>query len=296
MTSDNNTSQALQGQLVKFAEDVTRLYKELKEENLSLEKANKDLEELYVETILMGFDMINLYDEFLGGHCKRVAYYAEILSQAMSLDEKSVKNVKLAAQLHDIGLIGIPREDLNKMFQGKNESLVKIYKQHPIIKIRPISSSERFKDVASIIAAHHENLDGSGFPNGLRGETILIESRIIAIANGYDVIKQLNPKTVEPEKIINEMVIEAGIKFDRVFFKEFAKLIVKNDPFIGFIDIDFNQIKPGMVLVKPIMTANEKVKLLGANTVIRSDHIVHLKNYFEYGGVKLPIRIYKPKE
>jgi len=291
----NNQEISLNDQLIKYAEDITRLYRELKVENQELIKMNNEQEELFFETILMGFDLINLYDEFLGGHCKRVAYYSNVLANSLDLDENKKKNLKLAALLHDIGLIGIPRDNLNKMFEGKNDTLLRIYRQHPIVKIRPISSSEKFKSVSRIIIAHHENLDGSGFPNGLIGEDIPTESRIIAIANGYDVSKQLKTKRVDPEVIIDEMLKEVGVKYDADLFKEFAKIIFKKDPFTGFIDIGLELLKPGLVLANPILTSNEKVRLLGANTVLRFDHITQIRKYFEFGNLKLPIRVYKPQ-
>jgi len=287
--------QILHKQLIKYANDISRLYQELKEENALLEKAYKELEENYYETVLMGFELINLNDEFLGSHCKRVAYHSDKLAKALGLKEKRILNVKLAALLHDIGLIGVPKEDILVMFAGTNQVLQKIYRQHPIVKVRPITSSKRFEGIARIIVAHHENLDGSGFPSGLKEDEIPYESKIIAVVNGYDEIKILQTRKLKPEAVLVKMEKDVGIKYDLNMFNKFSELILGGDPFAETIHVGVYELEPGMILAKPIMTANEKIKILSSDTVLREDHIEHLKRYFEYANLKLPITVYKPE-
>lgn len=284
----------LHNQLIKYANSVSTLHKKLKEENTLLKRANKDLEESFYDTILMGFDVITLYDEFLGRHCKRVAYYSSRLATSLKMRKKSVVNIKLAALLHDIGLIGVPKRELKNMFSGSKKALLDIYIKHPIVNIRPLKSSGRYKEISHIISAHHENLDGSGFPNGLKGKEIPVESRIIAVTNGYDVQKELHSKTVEPEVIISQMQEDVGTKYDRRIFEEFSVMVLKGDPFADSINITIDELSPGMVLAKPVI-ATDKLKLLSADTELREDHIEYLRRFFGYGRITEPIRIYKPE-
>jgi len=283
-------------QLIKYAEDVSKLYQDLKKENDLLRKANHALVISYYQTVLMGFDLISLCNEFLGGHSKRVARYAGNLAEALAVDEDDKINIKLAALLHDMGLIGVPQKTLINILSGKERSAetLGIYRQHPNVNIRPITSNERFKDIADIIRAHHENMDGSGFPNGLKGYEIPVESRIIAIVNGYDLVKQLNKKAIDPEKVISEMEKDVGTKYDINIFGTFKKIIIKQDPFTDTINISLDKLSPDMVLAKPIIAANG-IMLLSAETEIREDHIVSIKKYTKHHKSESQIIIYKPK-
>jgi len=280
-------------QLIQYAKDVGTLYQELKAENALLKTANRELAVSYYHTVFMGFDLISLNDEFLGGHCRRVARYAGELAEALGMDKEKIIATKLSALLHDMGLIGIPKKTIVEMLMGRNlsEDKLEIYKQHPIVNVRPITSNEKFKDIAGIISAHHENMDGSGFPNGLKGDEISVESRIIAIVSAYDMSKQLSRKAIDPGNIISEMEKDAGTKYDISILRTFKKAIIKQDPFTNTIDIHFRKLSPNMILAKPLMAARD-VKLLSAETEIREDHIASINKYFKHHKSVPQITIY----
>ncbi|MBU1627297.1 HD domain-containing protein [bacterium] len=293
MSKDDRDDKLIHQQLKKFAEDVSRLYKDLKEENIRLKKANRELEENYYKTVLIVFDLINLNDEFLGNHCKRVAFHADKLAKCLNMKGEVISDVKLAALLHDIGLMGIPKKDLVEMITNTNQIFQNIYRKHPAVNLRLFSSSGRFEGIGKIIAAHHENLDGSGFPLGLKGDNIPIESKIIAIVNGYDEIKMVHKKKLKPEDVISKMEGDVCIKYDFDIYVKFKEMILGSDPFSETCNVGVYELEPGMILAKSIFSINEKIKILSSDTVIREDHIEHLKGYFEYANLKLPITIYK---
>lgn len=282
----------LHNQLVKYAEDVSSLYKDLKAENELLKKANAQLEQSMFDTALLGFDLISLYDDLLGGHCRRVAHYAGLLAKAIKLDRRTVQDIQLAGVLHDIGLIGIPKKELIKMFKDKSDALVDVYHQHPIVKIRPISTSKRFRNIARIIVTHHENLDGTGFPMGLKKEKIPLEARILSVVNGYDIIKRFGAKIVSPKNIFSIMEPDVGIKYDPELFLKFKSIMMKSDPFAVTIEITINDLAQGMILAKPIVTT-DGIKLLNGDMALMSDHIKSINKYLLHGAIKLPIRVYK---
>ena len=284
-------------QLLKYAEDLVRLHKDLKEEQALLIKANQELVSSYYQTIIMGFDLICLNNQFLGGHCKRVSHYTGDLAEALGLDEKAKISAKLSGLLHDIGLIGVPRKILINILAGREKSKenLDIYRQHPNVNIRPITSTERFKDMAHIISAHHEKMNGSGFPKGLKGTEIPVESRIIAIASGYDIIKQLSDRAIDPEKAVSKMEKDVGSAYDINIFKKFKEIILKRDPFTDHINIGVDELTPGMVLAKPISIGKEII-LLSAETILRADHIIFINRFLERGKLESPISIYKQNE
>ena len=125
-------------QLIQYAKDVGTLYQELKTENDLLKNANRELAVSYYHTVFMGFDLISLNDEFLGGHCRRVARYAGELGEALGMDKEKIIQTKLSALLHDMGLIGIPKKTIVEMMMGRNlsEDKLQIYKLHPIVNVR----------------------------------------------------------------------------------------------------------------------------------------------------------------
>jgi HD-GYP domain-containing protein (c-di-GMP phosphodiesterase class II) len=281
-------------QLVKYAEDIARLYQDLEEKHTLLVKANQKLRKSYYRTILMGFDLISLHDEFLAGHCKRISHYSGILADALDIDKNTKRNTKLAGLLHDVGLIGIPRNILLTILSGteRSEEKLAIYRQHSNVNVRPLTSSEEFRHITYIISAHHENMDGSGFPKGLKGSEIPIESRIIAIVDVYDNVKQISSTVTEPEMIFEKMEMDGGSKYDMRIFHTFKKMILKEDPFHNTIHIGLEELTPGAILAKEIAPKNG-IKLLGADTVLREDHIESIRNFASHTELNLPVGIYR---
>ncbi|OGK09593.1 MAG: hypothetical protein A2Y63_05775 [Candidatus Riflebacteria bacterium RBG_13_59_9] len=286
----------LQSQLTKYAKDVAALYRDLRTENELLVKANRELGEGFYDMVLMALDMITLHDDSLGGHCKRVAFYSDGLATAVGIDGERIMNLKLAALLHDIGLLRLPRDARLRILEGTEESaeIIEIYQQHPIVDIRPIISSERFAGIAEIISAHHEHLDGSGFPAGLKEPRIPLESRVIAITDAYDLIKHCKTRGTEPRLAIATMEMDAGTKYDVQFLNSFKKIVLEGDPFTSFVEIEMEDLAPGYILSEAIMTLSD-VKMLSADTVLREDHLEALAKYAKRWPLKLPIKIYLPQ-
>jgi HD-GYP domain-containing protein (c-di-GMP phosphodiesterase class II) len=290
----NAEDEIMRDQLINYAADIAELYRNLKRENEKLVEANRELEESCYETILMGFDLITLNDEFLGGHCKRVSYYAESLAKWLGMDERIVSNAKLAALLHDAGLMGIPVDKVRGMFSDGPLSKLEIYRKHPLFNLRPITSGSRFRHIAAIMRSHHENMDGSGFPYGLIGERIPVESRIIAIADGYDRYRCVRSKPVDSREIVEAMAACGRGRYDKKILQVFAHMIAECDPFQGMKKILLQDLVPGMVLARTIDFGNG-IRLLSRDTIIRRDHIAHLRKYFRFRNMDFSVYVYLQK-
>ena len=294
MAPDEPThDEVIHDQLMKYAGDVSRLYQELKTENRRLERAYNELVTVQYQTVLMGFDLIALHNDFLGGHCKRVARYAGDLAAALGLDARTMANVKLAALMHDIGLIGIPSRRVVRLMQGEEKAheFVTLYRQHPDIQIRPLTTSERFSEIADFIRAHHELMDGSGFPKGIKGDRIPLGSRIIAVADRCDLLKQHAPVTTLPRQILETLEREAHRRYDFDIFCRFMEMMLQGDPFYRIEAVDIKDLAGGMVLAEPVLS-HSRVKLLAAETVLNRDQIQRIRRYARHLSLKLPIRVY----
>jgi len=150
-------------------------------------RLNYSIEETYFETISALALAVDAKDKYSRGHLDRVAEYAGQIANKLGLDQNDVQTLKDAAKLHDLGKIGIPDEVLRK--EGAlNESEWVLMRKHPEIGesiIKPISSLNHLCD---LIRHHHEKLDGTGYPDGLRGDQINPLVRILAISDVYDAL------------------------------------------------------------------------------------------------------------
>lgn len=131
-------------------------------------------------------------DPYTAGHQKKVSNLARAIAQEMGLSKDAVEHIRMSGTIHDLGKISVPAEILSKPTK-----LTKI--EFDLIKIHPQAGYSILKDVdlpypiAEIIYQHHERLDGSGYPRGLRGEDILLESRIITVADVVEAISSHRP-------------------------------------------------------------------------------------------------------
>jgi response regulator RpfG family c-di-GMP phosphodiesterase len=126
-------------------------------------------------------------DPYTAGHSFRVRRYAMRLAEAVGLDVRQRRQVSLAAKLHDIGKVGVPEAVLNKpgRLTAEEDRLVR---EHPVIGERILAPVLRNRHVLAAIRGHHERCDGSGYPDGLRGERIPLLARLIAIPDVFDAL------------------------------------------------------------------------------------------------------------
>lgn len=136
--------------------------------------------------------MVEARDPYTSGHQKRVAELAVKIAEEMNLEDKTIEGIKLAALIHDIGKIQLPSEILTKPTK-----LTEL--EYEMIKTHPSTGYEILKNIhfpwpiAEIVYQHHEKIDGSGYPRGLKGEEILLEARIITVADVMEAISSHRP-------------------------------------------------------------------------------------------------------
>ncbi len=148
-------------------------------------------------------------------HSRRVGKYCRAATLAMQCDIERVNLISVAASLHDIGKIGISEAILNKPGKLTAEEW-DLMKQHPVKSATILSATHEYKDIANIVAAHHEHWDGSGYPSGLKGKAIPVEARIIAVADAYDAMThdRTYRTPLSEDEALHELMRCAGTQFD----------------------------------------------------------------------------------
>jgi len=160
-------------------------------------------------------------------HSKRVSMFSEEIGIAYNLSKDEIKNLKVAGELHDIGKIAVDDSILNKIEKLTEEEWKEI-KKHPETGFRIISTTNEYINISETICTHHERWDGKGYPNGLKGEEIPLEARIVAIADAYDAMTSQRPyrEPLSREEAAEELKRNAGTQFDPAIVKVFLEKVL----------------------------------------------------------------------
>ena len=171
--------------------------------------------------------MLEIKNRELYLHSQQVANYAASTAAKLGLPAAEVARIKTAAQLHDIGQLGIPNVVLAK-FPYLSTREYTVYKRHSIAGAAMLENLPELVLVADIIRAHHEKWDGTGFPKRLKGQNIPIGARIIAVCDYYD--RFLNPCaqkwSVKHVEATRELLDKAGLDFDQSVVKAFIDSVI----------------------------------------------------------------------
>jgi diguanylate cyclase (GGDEF)-like protein len=165
-------------------------------------------------------------DPYIYGHSRKVNTYAVALAEAIGLSPDEVSKVSTAALLHDIGKIGIPDKVLNK--KGKlNAEDWEAIKAHPGLGANIVDNIPNLAPCVSSILHHHERWDGGGYPEGLKGEEIPLEARILAIADSFEAMTSARPyrPALSLEEVLKELRQGAGLQFDPKLVEVFIGII-----------------------------------------------------------------------
>ena len=160
-------------------------------------------------------------------HSVRVSELCKSMGESLDLTERKIHELKTAGLLHDIGKIAIEEHILNKPGKLTDDEYKEI-KRHPEIGYRILSTVNEMSEIAEYVLLHHEAWNGKGYPKGLKGEDIPIESRIIAIADAYDAMtsERSYRKPLSEDFAIGELRRNAGIQFDSELVNVFVEKVL----------------------------------------------------------------------
>ncbi|MDI7252887.1 MAG: HD-GYP domain-containing protein, partial [Actinomycetota bacterium] len=186
----------------------------------------ESLEEIYIEVITALANAIDARDAYTHGHSNRVMEYSVALAEGMGLSPEEVDVIRHASILHDVGKIGI-REKILKKPGLLTEEERREMEYHPFIGTRILQSVKLLEPVMPLVYHHHERYDGTGYPDGLKGEEIPLGSRIIAVADAFESMTSDRPyrKALPLEEALAELRRGAGRQFDPRVVEVFLRLV-----------------------------------------------------------------------
>jgi putative two-component system response regulator len=166
-------------------------------------------------------------DPYTHGHCERLSDYSARLGEHLGLTEGEITALRRAGIVHDVGKIAVPDAILLKPGRLTEEEW-KVVRQHPVVGERICAPLKSFRLVLPIIRHHHEKLDGSGYPDGLRGDAIPITARVIQIVDVFDALTTDRPykkafSTADALQTMREELAKGW--WDRPIFEEFERLV-----------------------------------------------------------------------
>jgi HD-GYP domain-containing protein (c-di-GMP phosphodiesterase class II) len=207
VTSDNELGQLAQNYNVMAAE-IARYVE-------SLRAAVQENQELLVDSIRALAAAIDAKNPYTRGHSERVSQYAVAVARQAHLSEKEIRRVEISALLHDVGKIGIEDAILQKP-EALTETEFAQMRSHTLKGAAIVSPIKRLRDTLPGIRSHHENWDGSGYPDGMKGDQIPVQARIIAIADVFDAMTTLRPyqKPLSLDFVYNKLRDLSGRKLD----------------------------------------------------------------------------------
>ena len=217
----------------------------LKEGNMALEKQNvmlakriedstrnltrlyEDLRSTYMRTIKVLAQAIDARDHYTHSHSENVAKYASAIALKMGLSAKEVEVIRQACELHDLGKIGIEDSILMKPGALTDEEWTQI-RRHPLIGAQILEPLTFLNDVIDLVRQHHEHYDGKGYPEGRKGEDILLGARIINLADSYEAMTSARSYRRTPltkEEAVNEIKKNSGTQFDPKVVEVFLSIL-----------------------------------------------------------------------
>ncbi len=201
----------------KFNQNVIQKEQELQDKNRELQRLNDEIELTLKETLMAMGEIEEIRSCNTKRHTQRVATISALVAKEYGLDDEQIKLIEMASPMHDIGKVGIADAVLNKPSQlDENEFM--LMKTHAVLGYEILKHSKRpvLRAAATIAYGHHEKYDGTGYPQGLKGEEIPLFSRIVAIVDVVDALlsKRVYKEIWSPDAVIALLQSERGRHFD----------------------------------------------------------------------------------
>jgi PAS domain S-box-containing protein/putative nucleotidyltransferase with HDIG domain len=211
---------------LSIARDITERKLAEEERKQSFERLRQALE----ETVNALASAVEMRDPYTAGHQHRVTSLATAIAEEMGLSNEKIEGIRMAGVIHDVGKIRVPAEILS--WPGQlTEIDFNLIKTHPQVGYDILKRIELPHQVTKIMLQHHERIDGSGYPEGLKGENILIEARILAVADVVEAMASHRPyrAALGMEKALEEISKNKGILYDRKVVEACLKLFIEKN-------------------------------------------------------------------
>lgn len=185
-----------------------------------------DLRNLFYNTVETLVRALQARDKYTSGHSNRVTRYALLIAERLGLGTREKHHLYLAAMLHDIGKIGIPDKVLNRAGDLTEEEM-RMVRNHVTVGASMLKSLGEMHPIVPLILHHHEAFDGSGYPDGLKGDQIPLLSRILAVADTYDAMTSDRPyrRALSKQEAMSELTRCSGTTYDPAIVDMFLEIL-----------------------------------------------------------------------
>jgi putative nucleotidyltransferase with HDIG domain len=190
-----------------------------------------ELRDLFYGSVSALSQAIDAKDGFTRGHADRVSRIAGAIAREVGISERDIERIELAALLHDIGKIGVEDRILMKPARLEPDETA-LMRRHSIYGASILEPSASLRPLVPMVRHHHESYDGSGYPDGLKGEEIPLGSRVIIVADAYEAMTsdRIYRKAMGHERAMEQLHKYKGIQFDPKIVRALDELLRKHGP------------------------------------------------------------------
>jgi response regulator RpfG family c-di-GMP phosphodiesterase len=216
----------------------------------------------FMQTIKALSALIDMRFKDIGSHSQRIAAFAKQMLQGYNLGQKEFQDIIVASFLHDIGKIGLPDKIINKQLVEMSKTDLEELRKHPVLGQSCIFFIDGFEEIGKIIRHHHENYDGSGYPDGVMENAIPLGSRVIRIADAFDKIafSRGYPSARSMNDATAHLVQYSESYYDPVLVKKIIQLDIAKQFVYGERTessvIKVFELEPGMIVAGDIYTGS----------------------------------------
>ncbi len=270
-------------------------------ESLFLNRNIEDLKRNYLNTARVLVNLIEDSNPELGGHCRRVAFYARAIGEQMGLPNTQLLDLEIAGLLHDTGKLALPERLQKAPLDELQASEVALMHRHPIFAQTVLSASEEFKEPAGIIRNHLEKLDGSGYPDHLSRDSIPLGAKILGVANAYDELKQRRLFTLEvfsseqdkEEFAVSHLRRMAEIHFEPAIIEALEKAAQTHQAKPRAENVTVERLEPGMTVTTDIITRDGKL-LVARGLTLNPQQVMRMRAFYDIGLLPREVAIEHP--
>lgn len=271
--------------------EMRELNAQLEEKNTQISTMMHEVASRFDSTVALLANIIELSQSEQKGHSERVAEMSLFIAEKMGLSELQRQNIKVAALLHELGIVSLPLKQRASMSLDAKDD--RVHSNHPLVGEMLLKSFPDFELVAEIIRHLHENVDGSGTPDGLYGDRIPIGSRIVSAASYFDHSLEKNPEKPHRETLLM-MEKKGGHLFDEhvlSYMKDYLDAKEQSGADQSY-DCQVFGLAEGMVLAADIYSASG-INLLRKDTALDQATLARVLKFHTVDPIVGPIKIKK---
>ncbi len=263
---------------------------QLHQKHQKLKAIYRRLQTNFRDTVRVFVELTEMYDPSLGGHSKRVASLSRMLAERLGISGVELNLVEIAAYLHDIGLIGFPREIYRQPYESLKPAQQTLFRSHTEIGYTLLQKIEFLRQVAIIVRSHHERYDGKGFPEFLSGQNIPVGARIIHLISTYD--NYIHRDGLARGKALARITRMSGREFDPSIVKVFHETQTGISQVTTEVAVDLSELKEGMRLARQVNTASGRM-LMAKDAELTAAHIQRMQKFNDIDPIIDRIYVYQ---